>query len=108
MKSFNVHTAASSGDLDSLIAIAAKNPELLNKKDNNGWNALHEAVRGGHVDVVKYLIEKGSNKDERTHSGDGGSPLWWAKKTHGNDHPMVKYLESIGAKEIPPKGHKKF
>ena len=34
--------------------------------------------------------------------------MWWAKKTHGATHPMVQYLESIGAEEIPPKGHGKI
>ena len=108
VKGLNVHTAASSGDMDALIAIAGKNPELLRKKDNNGWNSLHEAVRGGHLGAVQFLIEKGLNKDERTHTGDGGSPLWWAKKTHGVKHPVVQYLESLGAKEIPPKGYDKI
>ena len=38
-------------------------------------------------------------------TGDGGSPLWWAKKTFGTTHPMVQFLESIDAKEIPPEGY---
>ena len=60
---------------------------------------------------AKFLLKGGLDKNERTHNGTGGSPLWWAKKTHGGGdpaHPMVQYLESIGAKEIPPEGHKKI
>ncbi|KAL7534919.1 hypothetical protein ACHAXR_006158 [Thalassiosira sp. AJA248-18] len=108
VKSLNAHTAASTGDLDALIAIAVDNPDALKFKDGNGWNPLHEAVRGGHIDIVKFLLKSGLDKDERTHTGTGGTPLWWAKKTHGLDHPMVKYLELIGAKDIPPAGHKKI
>lgn len=108
VRGLNAHTAASSGDLDALLTIAKDNPDALHHKDNNGWNPLHEAVRGGHVGVVKYLLKNGLDKDERTHTGDGGSPLWWAKKTHGLKHPMVHYLEGIGAKEVPPNGHKKI
>ena len=52
VKSLNAHTAASTGDLDALIAIAVDNPEALQHKDNNGWNPFHEGVRGGHVDIV--------------------------------------------------------
>jgi len=106
VKSLSAHTAASTGDLEALIAIAIDNPEALKHKDGNGWNPLHEAVRGGHVEIVKFLLKGGLEKNERTHTGNGGSPLWWAKKTHGVDHPMVKYLESIGAEEHPPEGHK--
>jgi ankyrin repeat protein len=30
---------------------------LLNSKDENDWQAIHEAVRGGHTDIVKYLVK---------------------------------------------------
>ncbi|KAL7536960.1 hypothetical protein ACHAWF_005612 [Thalassiosira exigua] len=108
VKGLSAHTAASTGDLDTLRAIAKENPDAMRHKDNNGWNPLHEAVRGGHVDIVRWLLKYGLDKDERTHNGNGGSPMWWAKKTHGHDHPMVEYLKSLGAKEIPPQGHKKI
>ena len=39
-KGLSAHTAASSGDLDALIAIAVENPEALKYKDNNGWNPV--------------------------------------------------------------------
>jgi len=105
VKGLNAQTAASTGDLTAIIAIAAKNPEALKERDSNGWNPLHEAVRGGHLDIVKFLIKGGLDKNERTHTGNGGSPLWWAKKTHGVKHSVVQYLESIEAEEIPPEGH---
>jgi prolyl 4-hydroxylase len=38
----------------------------------------------------------------RTHHGDGGSPLWWAKKYHGKDSKVVKFLESKGAIDVAP------
>jgi hypothetical protein len=47
-------------------------------------------------------------QNERTHHGNGGSPLWWAKKSNGLKDPVVRYLESIGAEEIPPDGYKKI
>jgi hypothetical protein len=40
--------------------------------------------------------------NQRTHGGTGGSPLWWAKKAQGENHPIVKYLKNNGAKEIAP------
>lgn len=47
-------------------------------------------------------------QNERTHNGTGGSPLWWAKKSNGINHEVVRYFESIGAEEIPPDGFKKI
>lgn len=63
---------------------------------------LHEAARGGHVEVVEWLVQFGLDIDQRTHEGTGGSTLWWAKRVHKRDHPVVKYLEAAGAKDIAP------
>lgn len=78
---------------------------MLTQKDNNGWNTLHEAARGGRLSVVKFLVEEQKMQiDERTHTGTGGSPLWWAKQSLSSTHEVVKYLEGRGAKEIAPDG----
>lgn len=61
-----------------------------------------EAVRGGHINVAEYLINKGLDVNFRTHNGTGGSPLWWAKHIHGESHVMVKFLEGKGAKLLAP------
>jgi prolyl 4-hydroxylase len=71
------------------------------------WSSLSEAIRGGHFHVVQYLIDKGLDIDFRTHDGDGGSPLWWAKRIHGKDHKIVKFLETKGARDIAPDPDKK-
>ena len=99
------HTAASNGDFATLITLAATNPKVIQIRDKNGWTALHEAVRGGHIDIVKYLITVHKlDYNERTNGGVGGSPLYWAKKTWGTDHPVTYYLVSLGAVDIPPDG----
>ena len=68
----------------------------------SAFSVSSEAVRGGHIHVAEYLIKKGLDINFRTHNDTGGSPLWWAKKIHGNDAEMVFYLESKGAKLIAP------
>lgn len=108
VRGLTAHTAASSGDMDAIIAIANTDPQLIKVRDVNGWTPLHEAARGGHLEIVKFLISSGLDKDARTHDGVGGSPLWWAKKAHGTEHPVIYYLESIGALDIPPDSHKKI
>jgi len=55
----NAHTAASAGDLEALIIIASRNLEDVKRKDSNGWTPLHEAARGGHVEVVTWLLQRG-------------------------------------------------
>lgn len=63
---------------------------------------LHEAVRSGSVETVEYLVKYGLDINQRTHGGSGGTPLWWAKILFGLDHDVVKYLQSLGAKDIAP------
>ena len=41
-------------------------------------------------------------QDERTNAGRGGTPIYWARNDNGDDHPVVQYLDSIGAVDISP------
>jgi len=90
------------GDVQSLREIAEKKPHMLHKKDQNGWAPLHEASRGGNVEAIELLLFHKADVNERTNHGKGGSPLYWARKTNGDDHEAVKYLESVGALELHP------
>ena len=78
------------------------NKAAVNAKDENGWTPLHEGARAGHVDVVKYLIENGANINDKTGSGDGGTALYWAKRRLEPQHPVIEYLENLGALEAGP------
>mmetsp|Transcript_40085 Transcript_40085/g.96790 ORF Transcript_40085/g.96790 Transcript_40085/m.96790 type:complete len:494 (-) Transcript_40085:177-1658(-) len=95
------HLAAQSGDLDTLASEVSKKKDLLTAKDKNGWQPLHEGARGGHLDVVKYLVENGVDVNAKTHD-NGGTALWWAKQNLDEEHPVVTFLESMGALEIGP------
>ena len=70
---------------------------MLHMKDSNGWQPIHEAARGGHLDAVQLLVEHGADVNERTHFGEGKSVLELVLDTHGHDHPLFGYLEGIGA-----------
>ena len=54
---------------------------------------------GGHFDLVKYFV-KDCGADIGALTTIGGSPLWWAKKVLDPIHPVVKFLEEVGAPEI--------
>lgn len=45
---------------------------IVHAKDENGWTPLHEASRGGHTDVVRFLHKHGADVNARTSEGAGG------------------------------------
>ena len=47
------------------------------------------------------MVENGADINKKT-NGSGGTALWWAKQKHGDEHPVIEYLESIGALAIGP------
>lgn len=96
------HYFAQQGDVTGLKGLKKANPKALLKKDRNGWTPLHEAVRGGHTDAVKFLISVGADKNARTNHGQGSSPLALAVEELTANHPVSRYLEGIGAENLTP------
>jgi prolyl 4-hydroxylase len=95
------HVAAATGDIDRLVTLTKKDRKLLHKKDLNGWQPLHEAVRAGHKDAVEVLINSGVDKNARTgRTGKGSSALNIALAHHPADHPVTQYLLAVGATNI--------
>ena len=100
--STTAHAAAQGGDLETLRKEVERRKDVINAKDSNGWQPLHEAARGGHVDVVKYLVDNGADLNSKTGGKNGATALWWAKQRLGDDHPVVMLMEELGALEIGP------
>ncbi len=63
----------------------------INLKDKEGEGYLYHAVRSGHLDTIKYLIQKGIDIDQQ--NKDKVSPLLYAAMT-GNIHNIhiIRYL----------------
>ena len=97
--SLEVHSKAQAGDLKGLQEAIKQKKDLLHAKDKNGWQPLHEASRGGHVDVVKWLVESGADPNATT--SNGGTALYWAK-FYDPSGEVVEFLESIGALDEGP------
>ena len=93
--------AAQGGDIKALEREVAKNDKIVHTKDENGWTPLHEGVRGGHLDVVKYLISNGADPNVKTGTA-GGTALYWAKTSLEEDHPVIAFLESVGGVDVGP------
>jgi hypothetical protein len=96
------HALAANGKAQELMLLLDSQGHLLDAADNNGWTPLHAGSRGGHVDVVKALVEKGADLNPRTHGGDGGTALNYALAKHGEKSAVYRFLESIGAIAIGP------
>ena len=60
-----IHDAARHGDLAGVAALLASNPRLASSVAGGGETPLHEAVRYGHLEVVRQLLEKGANPNAR-------------------------------------------
>jgi hypothetical protein len=97
----NPHYLAADGNLDLLKELAAKDRSLLFLKDENGWRPLHEAARGGHSEVIKYLLKEGAQVNERTNSG--GTPLYWAERNPAQNLKTIALLKQHGGVSLPPK-----
>lgn len=96
------HAAAAAGDVEFLKELATENKRALHAKDRNGWQPIHEAVRGGHVDAVKLLVHHGADVNSLTNFGQGVSPYNIALKTLPEEHPMLAFLAELGALNIGP------
>jgi prolyl 4-hydroxylase len=95
------HRHAQIGNTKELELYIKANKNAVNARDANGWTPLVESARGGHLEAVKLLVEHGAELDVKTY-GRGGTALWWAKQTHEEDHPVIEFLESIGALDAGP------
>ena len=56
-----IHELAQKGDLEGVKTLIGQNSELVNAKDKDGRTPLHWACRGVHLEVVKFLVDKGAD-----------------------------------------------
>jgi prolyl 4-hydroxylase len=101
-KASNIHFAAQIGDLTTIQRAVEKDKSILGVTDANGWTPLHESARAGHKEIVRYLFEAGADINAKTDGGSGGTVMWLAKQSLGEDHELISYLESLGALDAGP------
>jgi ankyrin repeat protein len=81
-----------------MLLDAGEDPNRLNPEGMHAHSTpLHQAVLGGHADVVRLLVERGARLDIRD-SVWNGTPLGWA--IYGgakNPNEMRELLRSLGA-----------
>ena len=54
------------------------------------------------MEIVKILYKHGARINVRSDGGRGGTPLYYAKEHHGEEHPVVKFLVDVGGIGLGP------
>lgn len=83
--------AATSGDLESLVRLHIQGLDL-NKADYDRRTPLHLAANGGHLEVVKFLVQNGAHINP--YDRWGSTPL-----NDASNPAVQEYLISHGAKK---------
>ena len=68
-----LYRAAVLGDLETVRAIVAANPESVNGADESGFTPLHGLAEEEHLPIARYLIEHGANVNAA--NDEGTTPL---------------------------------
>lgn len=92
-----VVAAATGGDLATLQRALDKDPALINAREWGNATLLHDSVGQNHLDVAKYLLNKGADANAVTQ--DGLTALHMAAQ-NGNIAIIALLLER-GAKINP-------
>lgn len=61
--------AASNGYVGVLAVLREMGQDFNETKSPNGWTALHLAAEKGHLETVKYLLDKGAKKEAKLNAG---------------------------------------
>ncbi|XP_076465114.1 death-associated protein kinase 1-like [Babylonia areolata] len=71
--------ASEEGNLDNLKELSDRTDSIdLGTANKHGETAVHMAASGGHVDVLKFLQDKGVNISMKDNQGD--TALYWAAR----------------------------
>lgn len=89
-----VHQAAQTGDLEALKDASKDDVTLLYDKDENLWQAIHEAARYGYLNIMEFLVQNGADVNALTSGGQ--TPLDIAASFHDLNHPIVELLVDLG------------
>lgn len=96
----NLRSIAAKGDLDSMKGLLEdpRHVELLEFEDKNKWRVLHEAIRGGNLELVKLVLNK--LPEVNSSLGNGKNALWLSKTLYPQGHAITDFLVSAGAIDV--------
>lgn len=85
--------AALNGRKEAVEILVGKG-STIDAKDDNGYTALHEAVKDNNIEIATFLINAGASLNAQEFR-DNFTPLMYA--TRANDKEIVKLLLDRGA-----------
>jgi len=94
--------AAYEGDTEQVQQLLAEGADV-NALDEVGWDALHIAVRRGHVDTVRTLLEQGANPNTRENKSGYGSVKVDSDYTYRdslNGNPVIVTAAEKGSEKL--------
>ncbi len=89
-----IYEAAALGDLASLNAALARNPEAVRAYSFDGWTALHLAAHFGQIEVARTLLAAGANVSAHSWNGLDNEPIHAAAAHRGNVAMVAALLEA--------------
>lgn len=93
LRAQEILTAAGSGDLERVKELISKDPKVLEATNDNLKTAMHFAAQSGHLEMVKFLYERGG--PIATPSISGETPLHYAAA--GGSGAVMAFLIQKGA-----------
>ncbi len=64
-----IHEAVKAGDLDTVLVLLKKQPEVVNDVTTDGSTPLHEAARSGELEIARALLVAGADVNPTTTLG---------------------------------------
>jgi len=92
-----MRAAIAGGSIDIVKMLLAKNIQIKDDINIFGWTPLHFTANNGHLEMVEFLVEKGSGINKRTLSGK--SPYNLAEEAGKNE--MLQLIIKLGGSPKP-------
>lgn len=94
----DIFAATKGGDLEAVKKFIARDPALISARSKVLDTALHWAASCNHTDIVKFLIEKGSDPNAKNISGATPLHLAARKAYTGPMEALISAKAEINAK----------
>src|SRR5215471_3299797 len=89
--------AASAGDEDEVKALVQRRPELASS-EYDYTPAMHFAVREGHLNILRFLLEHGADPNYRSHPFQDSMLTMAQDREH---HDVADFLRDEAARKFP-------